>query len=117
MAIDIDEEIKKAREVAERIQKQADKQKGLNHGYYIFNSELANEYRQRAEWLEELKCYRNNNDFSEYADRLYKIAYNRAIDDFADKISIYGTYDDYGNVIDILEIAEKFKAGGIDERS
>jgi hypothetical protein len=41
--------------------------------------------------------------------------YNKAIDDFADKIAAYGTYDDYGNVIDILEIAEKLKAGGRDE--
>ena len=41
--------------------------------------------------------------------------YNIAIDDFADKIATYGTYDDYGNVIDILEIAEKLKEGGRDE--
>ena len=41
--------------------------------------------------------------------------YNKAIDDFADKIATYGTYDDYGNVIDILEIAEKLKEGGRDE--
>lgn len=38
-----------------------------------------------------------------------KKIYNKAIDDFADKISIYGTYDDYGNVIDVLEIAEELK--------
>lgn len=41
--------------------------------------------------------------------------YKKAIDDFADKIATYGTYDDYGNVIDVLEIAEKLKAGGRDE--
>ena len=41
--------------------------------------------------------------------------YNKAIDDFAEKISKYGTYDDYGNVIDILEIAEKLKAGKTNE--
>ena len=39
--------------------------------------------------------------------------YNKAIDDFAEKISKYGTYDDYGNVIDILEIAEKLKEGEV----
>ena len=44
-----------------------------------------------------------------------KKIYNKAIDDFADKICTYGTYDDYGNVIDILEIAEKLKAGKINE--
>ena len=41
--------------------------------------------------------------------------YNKAIDDFAEKICTYGTYDEYGNVIDIFEIAEKLKAGGRDE--
>ena len=32
----LDEAIKHAREVAERIQKDANKQKGLNHGYYVW---------------------------------------------------------------------------------
>ena len=32
-----------------------------------------------AECMEEYKCYKNNNDFSEYADKLYKVAYNKAI--------------------------------------
>ena len=40
-----------------------------------------------------------------------KKIYNKAIDDFADKICTYGTYDDWGNVIDVLEIAEKLKEG------
>ena len=39
-----------------------------------------------AEMLEELKCYRNNNNFSEYADKLYKTAYNKAIDETCLKI-------------------------------
>ena len=44
------------------------------------------------------------------ADNLgYWRGYNKAIDDFAEKIAIYGTYDYYGNVIDVLEIAEKLK--------
>ena len=44
------------------------------------------------------------------ADNLgYLRGYNKAIDDFAEKIAIYGTYDYYGNVIDVLEIAEKLK--------
>ena len=44
-----------------------------------------------------------------------KKIYNKAIDDFAEKICTYGTYDDYGNAMDILVIAEKLKAGGRDE--
>ena len=44
------------------------------------------------------------------ADNLgYLRGYNEAIEDFAEKIAIYGTYDYYGNVIDVLEIAEKLK--------
>ena len=57
----LDEAIKHAREVAERIQKDANKQKGLNHGYYVWQSVNADKYRQIAEWLEELKKYRDMN--------------------------------------------------------
>ena len=53
----------------------------------------AEEHEQLAEWLEELKCYKNDNDFSDYADRLHKIAfnsgYNKAIDDFAGRLIRY----------------------------
>ena len=107
----IDEMIKHAREVAERIQKDADKQKGLNHGYYVWQSVNADKYRQIAEWLEELKelrefkaIYQKGMDYS-YATFMY----NKAIDDLTEKIVGYGTYDYYGNVIDVLEIAEKLK--------
>ena len=107
----LDEAIKHAREVAERIQKDANKQKGLNHGYYVWQSVNADKYRQIAEWLEELKelrefkaIYQKGMDYS-YATFMYR----KAIDDFAEKIAIYGTYDDWGNVIDVLEIAEKLK--------
>ena len=107
----LDEAIKHAREVAERIQKDADKQKGLNHGYYVWQSVNADKYRQIAEWLEELKklrefkeVYQKGMDYS-YATFMY----NKAIDDLTEKIVGYGTYDYYGNVIDVLEIAEKLK--------
>ena len=107
----LDEAIKHAREVAERIQKDANKQKGLNHGYYVWQSVHADKYRQIAEWLEELKelrefkaIYQKGMDYS-YATFMY----NKAIDDLTEKIVGYGTYDYYGNVIDVLEIAEKLK--------
>ena len=107
----LDEAIKHVREVAERIQKDADKQKGLNHGYYVWQSVNADKYRQIAEWLEELKklrefkeVYQKGMDYS-YATFMY----NKAIDDLTEKIVGYGTYDYYGNVIDVLEIAEKLK--------
>ena len=107
----LDEAIKHIREVAERIQKDANKQKGLNHGYYVWQSVNADKYRQIAEWLEELKklrefkeVYQKGMDYS-YATFMY----NKAIDDLTEKIVGYGTYDYYGNVIDVLEIAEKLK--------
>ena len=34
---------------------------------------------------------------------------NNAIDEFAERISVYGTYDYHGNKIDVLEIAEQLK--------
>lgn len=56
-------------------------------------NEVAEYHEQLAECLEELKCYKNDNDFSEYADRLHKIAfnsgYNKALDDFTEKIIRY----------------------------
>ena len=55
----LDEAIEHVREVAERIQKDANKQKGLNHGYYVWQSAHADKYRQIAEWLKELKQYRD----------------------------------------------------------
>ena len=82
------------------------------------------EAQQLAEWLEELKMYKSlaprelvsekqkNDRVIEYSkgfDFGYKTAYSKAIDDFAEKIAIYGTYDDWGNVVDVLEIAEKLK--------
>ena len=107
----LDEAIKHVREVAERIQKDANKQKGLNHGYYVWQSVNADKYRQIAEWLEELKklrefkaIYQKGMDYS-YATFMY----NKAIDDLTEKIVGYGTYDYYGNVVHVLEIAEKLK--------
>ena len=41
----------------------------------------------------------------------YTKGYLNAIDKFAEKISTYGTYDHYGNTIDVLEIAEQMKKG------
>ena len=73
--------------------------------------ERAENCKQIVEWLEELKKLR------EFKEKYHKgmeyayatFMYNKAIDDFAEKIAIYGTYDDWGNVIDVLEIAEKLK--------
>ena len=71
-----------------------------NH-YDFTVQKAANELKE----LREFKAiYQKEMDYS-YATFMY----NKAIDDFAEKIAIYGTYDDWGNVIDVLEIAEKLK--------
>ena len=86
----------------------------------------AEEHEQLAEWLEELKCYKNDNDFSDYADRLHKIAfnsgYNKSIDDlleYANEMAIEvdtGTYTMKAIRIGLLKkIAEKLKEGGKNE--
>ena len=73
--------------------------------------ERAENCKQIVEWLEELKKLREFKEKyhkgMEYAYSTYM--YRKAIDDFAEKIVGYGTYDYYGNVIDVLEIAEKLK--------
>ena len=77
------------------------------------------ELEQIAEWLEELKFIRRwksyiVEDFCKYdassIDEIVRNARNKAINDFAEKISTYGTYDHYGNTINVLEIAEQMKA-------
>lgn len=78
----------------------------------------AEENEQVAEWLEELKCYRNDNDFSEYADRLYKRAYdrayNKAIDDFVKFANTMPTVEEDDGTIRPMwleEMAEQLKEG------
>ena len=71
-----------------------------NH-YDFTVQKAANELKE----LREFKAiYQKEMDYS-YATFMY----NKAIDDLAEKIAIYGTYDDYGNVVHVLEIAEKLK--------
>ena len=80
----------------------------------------AEEHEQLAEWLEELKCYKNDNDFSDYADRLHKIAfnsgYNKAIDDFVNACKEDILFQFFGLHINGIErIAEQLKVGGENE--
>ncbi len=71
-----------------------------NH-YDFTVQKAANELKELREFKE---VYQKGMDYS-YATYMYR----KAIDDFAEKIAIYGTYDDYGNVVHVLEIAEKLK--------
>ena len=69
--------------------------------------ERAENCKQIVEWLEELKEYKENKHRS--LRYMFEKGYNKGIDDLTEKISIYGTYDYYGNVVHVLEIAEKLK--------
>ena len=71
-----------------------------NH-YDFTVQKAANELKELREFKE---VYQKGMDYS-YATFMY----NKAIDDLTEKIVGYGTYDYYGNVIDVLEIAEKLK--------
>ena len=103
----IDEAIVHAREVSSR--------KFDDRVHCIRCSEF---HKQLAEWLEELKCYKNDNDFSDYADRLHKIAfnsgYNKALDDFVNTVKATFPHDNIA-ICNTEVIAEQLKAGGENE--
>ena len=87
----------------------------IKEAYERFEN-CAKEHEQLAEWLEELKCYKNDNDFSDYADRLHKIAfnsgYNKAIDDLVNACKEDILFQFFGLHINGIErIAEQLKAG------
>ena len=87
----IDEAISHAREVAE-IQGNNDKlNKTLGKSSPYYNTDCikcAEEHEQIAEWLEELKAYREIGTVEECKSCVTEIleAYNKAIDDFEQKI-------------------------------
>lgn len=106
----IDEAIEHAREASER--------EDLCDG-------CREEHQQLAEWLEELKDYRDKNklciridveNLGSLKDKCFEIAkeyYNKAIDDFANNVLTEIKYGVGGNIEDFIkEIAEQLKAGG-----
>ena len=117
--LSIDEAIAHAREVAKRNREQwknctADR-RDIEHQTC---EQCAKECEQLAGWLEELKCYKNDNDFSGYADRLHKIAfnsgYNKALDDFVNTVKATFPHDNIA-ICNTDVIAKKLKAGGENE--
>ena len=94
----IDEAILLERETVRRNKMMLELNKLMQESHAVCFDKLKREtsiriHEQLAEWLEELKCYKNDNDFSDYADRLHKIAfnsgYNKALDDFVEKLIRY----------------------------
>ena len=128
----LDEAIVHAREVSERNRKQwkncpADR-RDIEHKTC---EQCAEEHEQLAEWLEELKAYREIGTVEgyksaiecypeEYIIRKSNKQYNKAIDDFVEAcenqfIAMYGQrYIDMRNV---KEIAEQLKEGGENDRA
>lgn len=120
--LSIDEEIEHARKVAKEQRKDNENCKykseygckGCADYYSKPCIECAEEHEQISEWLEELKCYKNDNDFSDYADRLHKIAfnsgYNKALDDFVNACKEDILFQIFGLHINGIErIAEQLK--------
>ena len=114
--LSIDEAIAHARAVAntQRGKSGICLQNGLECEHFSDCLKCAEEHEQLAEWLEELKCYKNDNDFSDYADRLHKIAfnsgYNKALDDFVNACKEDISCQTFGLHINGIErIAEQLK--------
>ena len=103
--LSIDEVIKKHKKLKILAERTNDKRGSF------YSSE---EHEQIAEWLEELKCYKNDNDFSDYADRLHKIAfnsgYNKALDDFVNTVKATFPHDNIA-ICNTEVIAEQLKEG------
>ena len=71
-------------------------------------TEVINEYYNKIN--EKLKTDTNLKDtIREIHDNVAQEMYCKGIDDLCNEISTYRMYDEYGNVIDLLEIAEKLK--------
>ena len=76
--------------------------------------------RLTKEWLDEydkhvIEQYKADTNLKDTIrdihDNVAKEMYCKGIDDMCNEISTYRMYDEYGNVIDLLEIAEKLKKG------
>ena len=77
------------------------------HCYEILNKFL-DEYDKHV--IEQYKADTNFKDtIREIHDNVSQEMYCKGINDLCNEISTYRMYDEYGNVIDLLEIAEKLK--------
>ena len=116
MDMTIDEAIEHAIEVSE-IQRNNDKLNktlGVISPYYKTDCiKCAEEHEQLAEWLEELKEYKENQHRS--LRHMYEKGYNKALDDFVKFASDMPTVEEEDGEIRPMwleEMAEQLKAGG-----
>ena len=120
----IDEAIAHEREVAEEQRKDNENCKykaeygckGCADYYSKPCIECAEEHEQLAEWLEELKAYKENQHRS--LRHMYEKGYNKALDDFVKFANTMPTVEaEDGEVrpMWLEEMAEQLKAGGENE--
>ena len=77
-------------------------------------NELLDEYDKHV--IEQYKANTNLKDtIREIHDNVAREMYCKGIDDLCNEVSTYRMYDEYGNVVDILEIVKRLKAGGKNE--
>lgn len=71
-------------------------------------NELLDKYDNHV--IEQYKANTRLNDtIREIHDNVAQEMYCKGIDDLCNEISTYRMYDEYGNVIDVLEIAQRLK--------
>ena len=128
----IDEAILLERETVRRNKMMLELDKLMQESHAVCFDKLKREksiriHQQLAEWLEELKALKNGlyikcDSFNEALEKGKKIGYNKAIDDFVDKIIRYVdcghlcsptevTWSDLSVVEMVKELAEQLKAG------
>ena len=112
----IDEAIAREREIAEMHRNDIVPKEDYQNMPWIdkeneLNMRSAEEHEQIAEWLEELKEYKENQHRS--LRHMYEKGYNKAIDDFVNFCKSNILCQTFGlRQCDIEEIAERLKAGG-----
>ena len=124
----IDEAIAHAREVASEQKRRSGICVQNNSECDKFSACLkcSEEHEQLAEWLEELKSYRASVFSGDMTQKMLKEEYNKAIDDFVDKLIRYVDcghlcsptevrWSDLSVVEMVKKLAEQLKAGGVNE--
>ena len=85
---------------------------------------VAEEHEQLANWLEELKAYKQNTDicpicdtYCSYLAEEFEDGYNKALDDFVEKLRQDVMAITFGlRICDIDRIAEQLRVGGENEQ-
>ena len=82
--------------------------------FNLFFNKWLDEYDKHV--IEQYKADTNLKDtIKDIHDSVANEMYCKGVDDLRNEISTYRMYDEYGNVIDLLEITDKLKAGGKNE--